>query len=296
MYGKTRFKTTFREKLVTVINTVVLCLLGIIAIYPFYYILIYSLSDPGKALRGVYLYPAGFTLDNYIQIVSRNNIARAAFISLSRTAAGTLITLVCCSALAYGVSKGVLPFRKFIYRTVSITMYISVGLIPWYVTMMALGLKNNFLLYILPTAVVPFYVILLKTYFESLPPSLEEAALMDGADYYAILLRIVVPLSKPIIATVGLFQAVNQWNSWADNLYLCLNPKLMTLQLMLYNFFNEISAITNINDASRLGLTVLTPSSVRMTITVIAILPIFLVYPFLQRYFMKGILLGAVKG
>lgn len=270
--------------------------MGIITIYPFYYILIYSLSNPSKALRGIYILPAGFTLDNYIQIFSRNNIAQAAFVSLSRTVAGTLITLICCSALAYGVSKEILPFRKFIYRAVSITMYISVGLIPWYVTMMALGLKNNFLLYILPTTVVPFYVILFKTYFESLPPSLEEAALVDGADYYTILLRIVVPLSKPIIATVGLFQAVNQWNSWVDNLYLCSSPKLMTLQLMLYNFFNETTAITNINDASKLGLNVLTPSSVRMTITVIAILPIFLVYPFLQRYFMKGILLGAVKG
>lgn len=288
---------SFTEKLFEPINIVLLVLLAILTFYPFYYIAIYSLSDPTKALSGVYLLPRGFTLQNYITILSRNNIAHAALISVLRSIIVTTLTVICSSLFAFGVTKELLPLRKFMYRGLVISMYVSSGLIPWYVTMKALHLKNNFLLYVLPNIVVAFFIILIKTYFEQLPKELEESAMIDGASYFTIFWKIIMPISKPILATVAIFQAVNQWNAWTDNLYLCTSPKLQTLQLLLLNFLREQSSVAYAMDSNAMKQAVkLTPTSIRMTVTVIVILPIFLLYPFMQKYFLKGIMLGAVKG
>lgn len=290
-------KKSIGEKSFDVLNTAALLIIGIISFYPFYYIFIYSISNPDLAAGGLTTYPKGITLLNYTTVFGIDGIFWAAFISLARTVTGTLLTLFGCSLFAYGLSKKELPYRKFIYRMLLLTMYISSGLIPWYITMKALGLKNNFLLYILPGTVVAFYVILLKTYFEQLPPSIEESAMVDGAGYFTILYKLVLPMSLPILATVAIFQAVGQWNSWTDNLYLCSNPKLQTLQLMLLNFLQANSGIAYTqNRIDPTQIVRITPTSIRMTITIVVVLPIFLVYPFLQKYFVKGILLGAVKG
>jgi ABC-type glycerol-3-phosphate transport system permease component len=279
------------------LNILFLALFSIITFYPFYYVLIYSLSIPDEAVRGVYLLPRGFTLMNYIKVFTENNLYRAFLISMSRTVAGTVLTVVCSSMFAYGVSKVVLPFRRFMYRGLVLTMYFSVGIIPWYVTMRMYGLKNNFLLYILPGAVGAFYVVLLKTYFEQLPPSVEESAMMDGAGYFRIFMKIVFPLSTPIIATVALYSAVGQWNSWFDNFMLAPGEGLRTLPYILYIYLNSQSInidTTNFSQASRLIR--VTPTSIRITITVIVALPIFMLYPFLQKYFIKGLFVGSIKG
>lgn len=289
----------WRQRVWDGLNVLVLGLFALLTFYPFYYMFIYSISDPSEAARGVYLTPRGFSLDNYRAVFQEDNIVRAFFISVSRTIVGTLLTLLGCTIFSYGISKPFLPFRKWMYGAVLVTMYISPGLIPWYITMKAYGLKDNFLLYVLPGMVVAFYIVLIKTYVEELPAALEESAMVDGASYYRILFNIVLPLSLPVLATVAIFNAVGQWNSWVDNLYLASTPKLQTLQLLLYSFVNQQNAamaMVTTNSMSSQNMIVLTPTSVQMTVTMVATLPILLVYPFLQRYFLKGLMLGAVKG
>lgn len=290
---------TAGEKVFDVLNFFVLGLFALITFYPFYYIIIYSFSDPELAGKGIFLLPAGFSLINYNRIFQQSDIMHAAFISLARTFLGTLLAVSCCSMFAYGIIKEVLPLRKFMYRATILIMYISIGIIPVFITYKALGLRNNFLVYILPNLVAPFLIVLLKTYFEQLPLEIEESAMIDGAGYFRIFIQIILPLSKPILATVAIFHAVYLWNSYWDNLYFANSPKLMTLPLLLFTYLNQnmANAVTNRNALSSGRRVVkITPTSIRMTITVITTLPVLFVYPFLQRYFLKGLLIGSVKG
>ena len=292
-------KRSVGEKVFDKFNILLLGLFCFLTAYPFYYVIIYSLSMPLKAAsQGVYLLPAGFTLINYIKVFQQNNILHAAFISASKTVLGTLLTLLCCSIFSYSITKEILPLRKFMYRSLILTMYISIGIIPIYITYKYIGLRNNFLVYILPNIVSAYFIVLMKTYFEQLPVEVEESAMMDGAGYLRIFVGIILPVSKPILATVAIFQAVGLWNSYSDNLYFASTSRLQTLQLLLYTFLQQQVASNTVRaaNAAQRGLVKLTSTSVRMTITVIATLPILFVYPFLQKYFMKGLLLGAVKG
>lgn len=279
------------------LNILFACLL-LVCFYPFYYVVIYSLSNPDRAAYA-FLYPVGFNLNGYRTLFQLNDIFHAALISVLRTVLGTLITVVCTSFAAYLVTKREMMWRTFVYRFFVITMYLNAGLIPWYLTMRTYGLKNNFLLYILPGAISAYYMILIKTYIESLPQSLEESAMLDGAGYVTVFWKIILPLSKPIIATVTIYNAVNQWNSWSDNYFLVSDEKLQTLRLILYNYLNSA---TNLAHASTEQLeamgasTAMTPMSIKMCITVITTLPIMCIYPFLQKHFAKGIMIGAVKG
>lgn len=273
--------------------------------YPFYYIFINSVSDPTLAVRGVYLLPVGFTLKTYAKLFVLQDISNAFIISTLRAVLGTVITVFCSSFFAYLVTQKDLILRKWIYRFVIMTMYLNAGLIPWYITMKELGLKNNFLIYIIPGAVGAFFVILIKTYIEQIPPSLAESGMIDGAGHLTLFTRIIFPLSMPIIATVALFTAVAQWNSWVDNLFLVSHPKLQTLQLLLYNYLSQTESLATeasmkmmsqqLNQSYKEAF-MITPQSVKMTITMIVTVPILFVYPFLQKYFVKGIMLGAVKG
>lgn len=281
------------------VNYFFLILLLIATVYPFYYILIYSISDSFEAQKGVFLWPAGFSLESYKASFQLKGLTDAAIVSVLRTVLGTIITVLCCAFFAYLITKREMPFRKLIYRFVLITMYFNAGFIPWYLTMKAYNLQNSFLLYILPSMLIGFYIILIKTFMEQIPPSLEESAKMDGAGYFKTFTYIVFPLSMPIIATIAVFAAVGQWNTWFDNFFLVSDPKLQTLQLLLYNFLSQTSSLAGMTgeELTRNGtVRVMTPQTVQMTITMLVTLPIVVVYPFLQRYFVKGIMLGAVKG
>ena len=282
----------------SVINSVFLIAFTIICFYPFYYIFLYSISTPEAAVRyGIFLLPVEPTLRTYGALLSQNTIFTAIFISASRAVAGTCVTVACCSFFAYLVSKREMPFRKFIYRMCIVTMYVNAGLIPWYITMKGLGLKNNYLLYILPFAISAFYVVLYKTYVEQIPPALEESAQIDGASYFKSFIRIIFPVSKPIVATITIFSAVSQWNSWQDNLYLVNNKNLITLQLLLYNYLNSNTASGLASRISQVSSrSTITPVAIKMTICMITAIPIIIVYPVMQKYFVKGIMLGAVKG
>lgn len=274
-------------------------LFTLLCVFPFYYILIYSVSDPQAALKGLLFLPKQLTFVNYTHIFRLDNMLHSFIVSVLRTVIGCVLTIACSSWFAYAVTKNELYFRKTIYRFLVVTMYFNAGLIPWYLTMKELGLKNNFLLYVLPGAVVAYYVVLLKTFIEQLPQALEESAMIDGAGYFKIFARVIFPLSLPIVATIAVFASVGQWNTWMDNYFLVSDDRLQTLQLILYNYLTDAQQIvnsSNLQDLNRGLATKISPESIRITITMVVTLPVMLVYPFLQRYFVKGIMLGAIKG
>lgn len=285
------------------INYSVFILFTLLCIYPFYYIFICTLSTPSQVLKGVvYLWPSKFTFENYISIFKLPGIPQAAVISILRTIIGSTITVFCSALVAYLVTKKELYGRKFIYRYFIFTMYASGGLIPSYILMTSLHLDNNFLIYVIPGAINAFFIILVKTFIEQIPPSLEESAMMDGASVFTIFTKIILPVSMPIIATITVFNSVGQWNSWYDNFLYVSNAKLDTLQYILLKYLKQSEALSRqlSLDASRnrnlANNFVLTPMAVRMTITMVVTLPIIFVYPFLQKYFVKGIMMGAIKG
>jgi len=274
----------------------------LICIYPFYYLLIVSMSDSLASDKGlVYLWPVKFTLQYYKQTFALKGIAQSFFISISRSVLGTAISVFMSAMFAYTITKLELPGRKLFYRATVMTMYLNSGLIPWFITMKTYGLADNFLLYILPGAISAFSVILIKTYMESLPVGLEESAFIDGAGMFSIFVRIALPLSKPVLAAIGLFTAVGQWNSWQDNFFLVSAPNLQTLQKVLMDLLRQAEAIANMIKTGQAGMAAMathrmTPFTAKTTITMITVIPIICVYPFLQKYFVKGMLVGAIKG
>ncbi len=280
------------------LNFFLLIVFAFLCVYPLYFIFINSISGADAVVRGVYILPEDFSLEFYKSLLQMPNIPNSIVVSVARTVLGTALTVICSSFLGYMVTQSELPMRKWVYRFVVATMYFNAGLIPWYILMVNLGLKNNFLLYILPSAVGAYYVVLSKTYIESIPASVEESAKIDGAGVLTIYARLILPMSMPIIACLIVFCAVNQWNAWSDNFYLVSDPKLSTLQYQLYmNLANESSNVTNTTSSSSLLRSKATTElGLRYALSMLTVLPIILVYPFMQKYFVKGIMLGAVKG
>lgn len=280
------------------LNFFLLIVFAFLCVYPLCFIFINSISGADAVVRGVYILPEDFSLEFYKSLLQMPNIPNSIVVSVARTVLGTALTVICSSFLGYMVTQSELPMRKWVYRFVVATMYFNAGLIPWYILMVNLGLKNNFLLYILPSAVGAYYVVLSKTYIESIPASVEESAKIDGAGVLTIYARLILPMSMPIIACLIVFCAVNQWNAWSDNFYLVSDPKLSTLQYQLYmNLANESSNVTNTTSSSSLLRSKATTElGLRYALSMLTVLPILLVYPFMQKYFVKGIMLGAVKG
>ncbi|MDR1443589.1 MAG: carbohydrate ABC transporter permease [Treponema sp.] len=274
----------------------------VICILPFYYLFINTISDNDLTRRGlITIIPRGIHINNYLQVFKLRGLGNAAFISVLRTVAGSAATVAGSAFVGYLVTKKEMWGRKFWYRFIIITMYFSAGLVPWYMNMVFLHLTNNFLAYILPGIVAPFNIILVKTYVESIPASLEESAAIDGAGTLRIFTGIICPLIVPILATIGVFSAVGNWNSFTDTLFLMTNERLFTLQFVLYRYLNEANYLASIMRSGTTGsmvnaAQVLTPRTIQMTISMVVVFPILMVYPFLQRFFIKGIMIGAVKG
>lgn len=295
-------KTSVGNKAFDVINITLLLIFTVVCIFPFYYVLINSISSAQYVdTQQVLFWPRGIQFDTYKEIFKLNRIGEALFNSIARTVLGTLITVIGAAVPGYIVSKSELPHRKFWYRYMVITMYFSAGIIPTYLNMRMLGLTNNFWVYVIPGIVTPYNMILVKTYIENLPSSLEEAAMIDGAGYGVRFMKIVMPLCKPIIATVAVFGAVGQWNSYMDTVLYMSGNSYPTLQSILYQFLNQSQVLQkmlmqgNADKAAAL-MTNLSTRTTRFAITGVTVLPILFVYPFFQRYFTKGIMLGAVKG
>jgi putative aldouronate transport system permease protein len=271
-------------------------------IFPFYYLFINTISANDLSTMGyITFYPRGIHFDNYVSVLKIKGLGHAAFVSLYRTVVGTLLTVGASAFLGYLFTKNEMWGRRALYRGIVVTLYFNAGMIPWYSTMHMLHLTNSYWAYILPSIIAPFNIILVKTFIEAVPPSLEESAALDGAGYLRIFGSIIFPLITPILATITIFSAVNQWNSFIDTAWLMTDKKYYTLQYLLWRYLNESSSLAAlIKSAQNLGAVdvqnMQTPTSVRMTVTMIVVFPILLVYPFFQRYFVKGIMIGAVKG
>ncbi|MDQ0192887.1 carbohydrate ABC transporter permease [Paenibacillus wynnii] len=283
------------------INYLLFGLFTLSCIYPFYYLFINTISSNDLSAAGyIKFYPRDIHFDNYFKVLSISGLSHAALVSVYRTVVGTLLTVGASAFLGYLFTKKEMWGRQVWYRSVVVTMYFSAGLIPWYITMNNLHLTNNYLAYILPSIITPFNIILVKTFVEAIPPSLEESASMDGAGYIRVFWSIIIPLTTPILATITIFSAVNQWNSFIDTAFLMTDTKYFTLQFLLWRYLNESSSlaalIRNSPDMAASIQNMQTPTSVRMTVTMIVVLPILIVYPFFQRFFVKGIMIGAVKG
>jgi len=285
-----------------VINVIVLLLMSFVCIYPFWYIFIGSISSPNIPVRTLTLLPKQVTLFNYMEIMKQDGILQATIVSVVRTVLGTFTSLLFTAYMAYLFTLDRMPARKFFYRMVIVTMYLNAGMIPVFLTYRAYGLLNNFWVYIIPGLLGTYNMILIKTYVENgIPASLRESAMLDGASELKIFSKIILPLSTPILATVALFSAVGQWNSWYDSKIYNMNaPQYDTLRYLLQKKLTEASELATLSkQQGMMDLTeqmAMTPDSVRLTLTMIVTIPIFCVYPFLQKYFTEGIMIGAVKG
>ncbi|PXW91498.1 carbohydrate ABC transporter membrane protein 2 (CUT1 family) [Streptohalobacillus salinus] len=272
----------------------------VVTLYPFLNILAISLNDATDTTRGgLHIYPREFTWANYSQIFGGNDRLLSAFgMSVLRTVVGTITGILASTMLAYTLSRRDFVFNNLFSFILVITMFISGGLIPEFLLIRELGLMNNFLVYILPLLLNAFNVIVIRSFMDNIPMALTESAKIDGANDFTIFWKIVIPLSLPVIATVSLFLAVGQWNNWFDTyLYARGNANLSTLQFELMKILDntQLSSgdITSGNAEYVAGQT--NPQSIQMAITIIATVPILMVYPFLQRYFVTGLTLGAVK-
>ena len=289
------------ERIFAVINYTGFTIFTIICILPFYYLFINTISDNDLTRRGlITLIPHGLHLQNYVQVFKLRGLGNAALVSIARTVLGSAATVAGSAFVGYLVTKKEMWGRKFWYRFIIVTMYFSAGLGPWYMNMVLLHLTNNFLAYIIPGIVAPFNIILVKTYIESIPASLEESASIDGAGIMRIFLSIIWPLITPILATIAIFSAVGNWNSFTDTLFLMTREEFFTLQFVLYRYLNEANFLASI---MRSGTTTvvqaaqtLTPRTIQMTISMVVVFPILLVYPFLQKHFTKGLMVGSIKG
>jgi len=293
------------DKVISVITYIVYAFFAFVCAYPFYYIIINSISSNSLSERGkVLFWPMEIHFKNYERMANIPGLMDAAKISVLRTVVGTLLTVMIAAFLGYMFTRDTMWKRKVWFRFVAVTMYFNAGIIPWVLCMRNLGLANNFWGYIFPMIVQPFYIILCKTYCESVPHELQEAAEIDGAGTLRVFWQIMLPVIKPILATIAIFAAVNQWNSFQDNLLLMTNrPDLNTLQYVLWQYITQANSLkallSNTTNSSAIiaGLqTAATATSIRMSVTVIVVLPVMMIYPFFQRYFTKGIMIGAVKG
>ena len=295
--NKHKRKKSLSDRIFVICNTIFMIAFVVITLYPVLNTLAISFNDGTDALRGgIYLLPRKFTLKNYITVLQKDNLITGAIVTVARTVVGTLLALVSNAILAFVVSRKNFLFKKQLSLFWVITMYVNGGLIPTFLLFKGLHLTNSFWVYVIPGMVNAFNMLVIRTYMNGIPDSLEESAQLDGAGYTTIFTKIISPLCKPVYATVALFVAVGQWNSWFDAmLYNRMSDKLTTLQ---YELMKLLSSVTNQGtsaEAMKNATGTVTPTSVRAAATIITMLPIICIYPFLQQYFVAGLTLGGVK-
>lgn len=292
-----RIKSTTGDKIFTVVNTIIMIAFVVITLYPVLNTLAISFNDGTDALRGgIHIWPRMFTLKNYTTVMQKQNLLVGAKITVLRTVIGTVIALLLNAMLAFILSRKEFVFRKQLSLFWVVTMYVNGGLIPVFLLYKNLGLTNSFWVYIIPGAVSCFNVLVMRTFMSGISESLVESAQLDGAGYTIIFARIISPLCMPVYATVALFVAVGQWNSWFDAmLYNRMSDQYTTLQ---YELMKLLSSVTNQGtsvESMKNAAGAVTPTSVRAAATILTMLPIICLYPFLQRYFVSGLTIGGVK-
>ncbi|SES82997.1 carbohydrate ABC transporter permease [[Clostridium] polysaccharolyticum] len=278
-------------------NTIFMIAFVVVTLYPVLNTLAISFNNGTDALRGgIYLWPRKWTLKNYHTVLQKQNLLTGAYISVARTVIGTLLALVVNAWLAFTISRKRFLFKRGLSLFWVITMYVNGGLIPNFLLLKSLGMTNSFAVYVIPGMISAFNMLVLRTYMNGLPDSLEESAQLDGAGYFTVFARIISPLCKPVYATVALFVAVGQWNSWFDAmLYNRMSPEYTTLQYELMKLLSSVTNQSSSVESMKNAAGSVTPTSVRAAATIITMLPIICIYPFLQRYFVTGLTLGGVK-
>ena len=295
---------SFSDMVFNILNYAFFGIFTLICIYPFYYLVINTISANDLSANGMINFlPRGIHFGNYVDVIQIRGLGTALWISIVRTVVGTSCTVLASAFLGFMFMQQKMWARKFWYRFIVITMYFNAGLIPMFLTMKNLHLTNTIWVYIIPVIVQPFNIILVKTFMESIPSSLQEAAEIDGAGILTVFFKIILPTSTPILATIAIFAAVGQWNAFQDTLIYITDQKLYSLQYLLYTYINQANSLKAlINNSVGTGGNVMalatqqTPTSVRMTVTVLVVLPILCIYPMFQKYFVKGIMIGSVKG
>lgn len=294
-----KYKKSFSNSLFVALNAFFMIAFVVITLYPVLNTLAISFNDGTDALRGgIHILPRKFTFQNYKTVLQKDNLLTGAVVSVARTVIGTVTALFANAILAFIVSRKRFMFKSQLSFFWVITMYVNGGMIPVFLLYQNLGLTNSFWVYIVPGLVSAFNMLVMRTYMQGIPDSLEESAQLDGAGYTTIFLRIISPLCKPVYATVALFIAVGQWNSWFDAmLYNRMSEQFTTLQYELMKLLSSVSNQGASVETMKNALTTaaVTPTSVRAAATILTMLPIVCLYPFLQRYFVAGLTIGGVK-
>ena len=285
------------DRIINVVTAVLCILVLIVTVYPVYYCLIYSFNDGRDAARqALYFWPRKFSLENY-KIVFQNKAIYPAFLmTMLRSIVGTVLAVFCMAMAAYGLSKDHLKGRKVYMIMGVITLYFSAGVVQSYLLYREMHLLDSFWVYILPNIFQFYYIILFISFFKELPAALEESAQMDGAGYFTILFKIIIPLSTPVIATVSLFVGVWHWNDWFHPAFFIQNESLMTLPAVLMRAMSLAEAQQTLQKMIAVpSESSTTMESVRYAMLIVSILPVTIIYPFVQKFFLKGMMMGAVK-
>jgi putative aldouronate transport system permease protein len=282
------------------VSAFLLCVVFVVTFYPFWNILVISFNNAADTLRGgLYFWPRKFALDSYNVMFRESLFLHSFWVSLARTALGAPVGLLCTLLAAFALTHEGMPGRKALSLFYIFTMYFGGGLIPYYMILKWVRLTDTFWVYIVPNVLDVFNLVVMMAFIRGLPAELEESAAAEGAGWFTILWRIVFPLCGPILATIGLFIAVGHWNSWFDSYAFTYNEKLKTLQAYLVQILNQYKGGSMGRVSSMISDSMkreqVDSQSIRMAATMIATAPIILVYPFVQKYFVKGILVGAIK-
>lgn len=267
-------------------------------IYPFWHVIMYSISDSHASMSGgLFFYPRDLSLLAYEMLFKTKMIFIAYKNTVLKTLIGTVISVIISAMTAYPLSLQRFKGRNVISMFIFITMLFGGGIIPTYLLIKSLGLLDTFWVYVIPGAMSAYNMFILRNFFQSIPPSLEESALIDGANPYRILFSIIMPLAKPALAAIAMFYGVGNWNSYMDGVLYVNNAKLQLLQVYLLQLINASGAKGALSEATSLGkASRLTEETMKMTTIAVSVIPVLIVYPFLQKYYIKGVLIGSIKG
>ncbi|RXZ82037.1 carbohydrate ABC transporter permease [Paenibacillaceae bacterium] len=289
----------------SILNYIFLALVGFSMVYPFIYIVVYSFNDGKDSIMGsLYFLPRKWTLENYAQVFENARIWQAYKITLMRTILGTFLHVALSTLMAYALAKKTLPGRNFVAFYIFLPTIFSAGFIPFFITLQKLQLINTFWVYVIPMLFSFMHIVIIRTFLQGLPEELVESAHIDGYGDFQIFMRIILPLSGPVLATISLFIGVTHWNDWFTGAYYVSNKDLIPVQTLLQEMLTQAEAFSSSlnRSAQQGGQTVSasaggsTPESLRMALLVITVFPIICIYPFLQRFFVKGVMIGSVKG
>ena len=283
------------------INYTVMVLLAFIMIYPLWYCVAGSLNEGMDYLRGgVFLWPRKWTLANYKAVFLDSAILNAFWVTIWKCLVGTVTSVLCTAMVAYAITRPKLRLKKLYIPFIMLTMFFSGGLIPYFILIVDLGLYDSFWVYVIPTMFSAYNMIIIQSFMRELPSELIESAKLDGASEYRIFFQMILPLSKPVLATIALFTVVTHWNSYFDSMMYTSSQELQTIQLFLKKIITDPSVSRGLGSAATIAIpdqaATLTPQVVKLATMVVTALPVVCIYPFLQRYFVKGVTVGAVKG